>query len=155
MSKPRWLSSPEMRAWLGYLEATNLLERRLERQLQDEAGLSHPQYDILATLSASPERRMRMTELAAAVIVSKSGLTYQVGKLEKAGFVRRQADPCDERGVLAVLTEEGVELLRRVAPGHVRTVRTYLIDLLSPQQLTQLTEITEAMTEKLRDAGQR
>ncbi len=150
MSEPRWLSPQEMRAWLGYLEATNLLERQLERQLQDEAGISHAQYDILSTLSASPQRRMRMTELAAAVIVSKSGLTYQVGKLEKAGLVRRVAHPLDERGVLAVLTDAGIALLERIAPGHVRTVREFLIDVLSPDQLGQLAEITSAMRERLR-----
>lgn len=139
MSETRWLGAREMAAWQAFLIASHLLERRIEEQLKSAAGLTHPQFEILALLSAAPERRMRMTELARGVVVSKSGLTYQIAQLEKRGLVERTDCPGDERGVLAVLTEEGSRELERIAPGHVEVVRRYLIDLLTPEELETIT----------------
>ncbi|GAA2393794.1 MarR family transcriptional regulator [Streptomyces glaucosporus] len=140
MSEPRWLDELEMAAWQGFLEASNRVARRLEQQLKDEAGLSHPQYEILVHLAAAPGGEIRMTELADRLITSKSGLTYQVGQLERRGLVRRRACPTDVRGVFAVLTGEGREVLRRAAPGHVAAVREALIDVLDRDQLAVLAE---------------
>lgn len=106
MSEPRWLDDREMRAWSGFLAASALVNRRLDQQLKDEAGLSHPQYEILVRLAAAPGRELRMTELANGLINSKSGLTYQVTQMEKAGLVRRRSCPSDVRGVFAVLTDK-------------------------------------------------
>ncbi|MEU7892874.1 MarR family transcriptional regulator [Nonomuraea sp. NPDC049152] len=139
MSETRWLGAREMAAWQAFLIASHLLERRIEEQLKSAAGLTHPQYEILALLSAAPERRMRMTELARGVVVSKSGLTYQIAQLEKRGLVKRTDCPGDERGVLAVLTDEGSRQLEQIAPGHVEVVRRYLIDLLTPEELETIT----------------
>ncbi|GIH74306.1 MarR family winged helix-turn-helix transcriptional regulator [Planobispora longispora] len=135
MTGARWLDEREMAAWTAYLTASHLLERRVEEQLKADAGLTHAQYEILARLSAAPDRRLRMTELARTVVVSKSGLTYQIGQLEKRGLVERATCPSDDRGVLAVLTEQGMRCLERTAPGHVTVVRELLIDLLSPDEL--------------------
>jgi DNA-binding MarR family transcriptional regulator len=71
-------------------------------------------------------------------VVSKSSLTYQIGKLEQAGLVRREPHESDERGIVAVLTSSGAALLESAAPGHVETVREYLIDLFTPEQLESL-----------------
>ncbi|MBB4942663.1 DNA-binding MarR family transcriptional regulator [Streptosporangium album] len=141
MKDTRWLSEVELNAWMAYVTATHLLERRVEEQLKADSGLTHAQYEILAKLSAAPERRMRMTELARRVVVSKSGLTYQIGQLEKIGLVERTTCPSDERGVLAVLTDEGVRCLERTAPGHVAVVRAFLIDQLTPEELQAMTRI--------------
>ncbi|NLU69042.1 MarR family transcriptional regulator [Streptomyces sp. HNM0574] len=138
MSDTRWLNEREMAAWEGFLEASSRVGHRLEQQLKDEAGLSHPQYEILVRLAGSPEGEMRMTELARLLITSKSGLTYQVGRLEARGLVRRRSCPTDVRGVFAVLTDEGREVLEAAAPGHVTTVRSALIDVLTPQELDVL-----------------
>ena len=81
-----------------------------------------------------------MTELAGTLLTSKSGLTYQVTQLEKAGLVERRSCPSDVRGVLAVLTEAGRRLLERAAPGHVTLVRELLIDVLTPGQLAGLAD---------------
>ncbi|MBG0829372.1 MarR family transcriptional regulator [Planomonospora sp. ID67723] len=135
MTGTRWLDDLEMAAWTAYLTASHLLERRVEEQLKADAGLTHAQYEILARLSAAPDRRLRMTELAHGVVVSKSGLTYQIGQLEKMGLVERATCPSDDRGVLAVLTDRGTECLERTAPGHVTVVRELLIDLLTPDEL--------------------
>ncbi|MGW0518215.1 MarR family winged helix-turn-helix transcriptional regulator [Crossiella sp. NPDC003009] len=150
MSEPRWLSEAELRTWITFVEATHLLERRLEHQLQTDGGLSHAQYDVLSTLSVAPEQRMRMTELAGRTVVSKSGLTYQVSRLERAGLVRRESCATDERGVVAVLTEAGQRLLDKIAPGHVDTVRDYLIDLMTAEQRAVLEQVMSAVRERVR-----
>jgi DNA-binding MarR family transcriptional regulator len=140
MGEPRWLDEEEMRAWHAFLAAGALLNRRLDQQLKEDVGLSHLQYEILVRLSAAPDGEMRMRELADALLNSKSGLTYQVTQLEKAGLVRRRACPEDVRGVFAVLTDDGRRMLERAAPGHVELVRELLIDVLTREQLTALAD---------------
>ncbi|MEV0384448.1 MarR family transcriptional regulator [Nonomuraea sp. NPDC050643] len=152
MTDPRWLDATEMAAWRAFLSTSHLLERRIEEQLKAAAGLTHPQYEILVRLADAPERSMRMTELARGVVVSKSALTYQVGQLEKAGLVERTTCPSDDRGVLAVLTDEGVRCLRRVAPGHVQVVRSYLIDRLSREELHAMTTAMRKTEDALRSS---
>ncbi|MFB9678786.1 MarR family winged helix-turn-helix transcriptional regulator [Streptosporangium vulgare] len=146
MSDTKWLNESEMAAWMAYVAATHLLERRIEEQLKADSGLTHAQYEILAKLSQQPGGRVRMTELANRLIVSKSGLTYQIGQLERMGLVTREACPSDERGVLAVLTEKGVRCLERTAPGHVAVVRAFLIDRLTPEEVETMRQIMTKAT---------
>ena len=134
MARKKWLDDDEARAWHAFLAAAALLDRRLDQQLKDDAGISHLQYEILVRLSANCDHEMRMSELADAVLNSKSGLTYQVSQLEKAGLVRRRSCTSDDRAVFAVLTPKGKRLLERAAPGHVALVRDLLIDVLTPEQ---------------------
>ncbi|RCW38495.1 DNA-binding MarR family transcriptional regulator [Halopolyspora algeriensis] len=150
MTEPRWLDQQEMAAWHAFLEASHLVARRVEQQLREREGLSHPQYEILVRLSAAPEGELRMTELADLVVTSKSGLTYQIGKLEQAGLVRRRSCPGDDRGVYAVLTESGRRKLDRAAPGHVDLVRSSLIDVLTREQLESLADGLSTVTRTLR-----
>ena len=140
MSAVKWLDEDEMRAWESFLAAGALVDRRVDQQLKETAGLSHPQYEILVRLAAAPDGELRMTELADTLLTSKSGLTYQVTQLEKAGLVARRSCPSDVRGVLAVLTEAGRRRLEQAAPGHVALVRELLIDVLTPQQLAVLAD---------------
>ncbi|MEU1548616.1 MULTISPECIES: MarR family winged helix-turn-helix transcriptional regulator [Nocardia] len=128
-----WLNVREMAVWQNFLAAGALVGREVERQLKRE-GLSHTQYEVLVRLADAPEGRLRMTELAEALYTSKSGLTYQVTQLEKAGLLVREACPTDVRGVIAVLTAAGRERLAQVAPGHVATVRRVLVDVLTDAQ---------------------
>ncbi|WP_090930999.1 MarR family winged helix-turn-helix transcriptional regulator [Nonomuraea jiangxiensis] len=150
MTDTRWLDATELAAWRAFLNTSHLLERRIEEQLKATAGLTHPQYEILARLAEAPGRQMRMTELARVVVVSKSALTYQITQLEKAGLVERTTCPSDDRGVLAVLTEAGTRCLDRVAPGHVEVVRAYLIDRLSRAELDAMTSAMLRTEEALR-----
>ena len=145
-----WLDDAEMAAWLALLEVSHRLDRVIEQQLRQDAGLSHAQYEILSRLESAPGGRLRMSELADVIIVSRSGLTYQVTQLERAGLVRREKDAGDERGVLAVLTAGGRAALLRAAPGHVRVVRHYLIDALSPAQRSELAQGLAAARARLR-----
>lgn len=140
MARKKWLDEDEMRAWHAFLAASALVDRRLDQQLKEDVGISHLQYEILVRLSANCDHEMRMTELADAVLNSKSGLTYQVSQLEKAGLVRRRSCTSDDRAVFAVLTPAGKRLLERAAPGHVALVRELLIDVLTPEQRHAIAE---------------
>lgn len=151
MSEPRWLNETEMRAWAGFLETYELLDRHVDRQLREAGGVTKVQYEVLHQLNESPDNRLCMTDLAELMICSRSGLTYQVTQLEKAGLLRRESDPARERGVLAVLTDDGRRILHQAAPGHVRTVREGLIDLLTDEQVNQLADIMDTTRRQLRD----
>jgi DNA-binding MarR family transcriptional regulator len=146
----RWLDPAEMKAWLAFLEVSHLLERAIEQQLRQDAGLSHAQYEILSRLEAADGGALRMSELADVIVVSRSGLTYQITQLEKAGLVRREKCPSDERGILAILTPAGRDALTRAAPGHLRVVRENLIDALTPAQREALAEGLSAARTRLR-----
>ncbi|MFJ5778665.1 MarR family winged helix-turn-helix transcriptional regulator [Streptomyces sp. NPDC093094] len=141
----RWLTPDEQRAWRAYVAATHLLEDALDRQLQQDAGMPHLYYSILATLSEAPERRLRMTELAEALKITRSRLTYAVTRLEKDGLVGREGCPSDRRGSIAALTGRGTDVLERTAPGHVETVRRRLFDRLTTEQVARLEEICTAI----------
>ncbi|MEU9190077.1 MarR family transcriptional regulator [Streptomyces sp. NPDC048484] len=145
----RWLTSDEQRAWRAYVAASQLLEDALDRQLQQEAGMPHLYYSILANLSEAPDRRLRMTDLAERTKITRSRLTYAVTRLEKDGAVRREGCPSDKRGSIAILTDEGMTLLERVAPGHVKTVRATLFDHLTAEQVGQLEEICAGVARAL------
>ncbi|MFF5140449.1 MarR family winged helix-turn-helix transcriptional regulator [Streptomyces sp. NPDC013157] len=153
MGHTRWLNDDEKRAWTAFTTAHALLYRRLEQRLKRDHGLSGLQYEILARLSGAPEREMRMAELAGALVNSKSGLTYQIGQMEKSGLVRRRTCPGDERAVYAVLAEEGMALLERAAPGHVETVRELLFDALTPDQVRALADGLGEATRRMTDGS--
>jgi DNA-binding MarR family transcriptional regulator len=153
VTEPSWLSQTEMAAWMTFLNTGVLLNRRIDHQLKEDSGLSHVQYAVLARLVEQPSGEIRMSQLAGTLNTSKSGLTYQVGQLEKAGLVQRKPDPDDVRGVIAVITEEGRKRQAQAAPGHVAVVRQHLIDVLTPEQLAVLTDGLGAALRTLRATG--
>ncbi|BCM68269.1 MULTISPECIES: MarR family winged helix-turn-helix transcriptional regulator [Streptomyces] len=137
----RWLTPEEQRAWRAYIAASRLLEDAIDRQLQQEGGMPHLFYSVLANLSDAPDRRLRMTDLAETLKITRSRLTYAVTRLERDGLVRRENCRRDKRSSLAVLTDAGMAVLERTAPGHVETVRASLFDRLTAEQVGQLEEI--------------
>ncbi|MFF9202822.1 MarR family winged helix-turn-helix transcriptional regulator [Streptomyces sp. NPDC014986] len=147
--EPRWLTDEEQRVWRSYIEAATLLEDHLDRQLQRDAGMPHVYYGLLVKLAESPRRRLRMTELAMSAKITRSRLSHAVARLEKNGWVRREDCPSDKRGQFAVLTDEGVRVLNRHAPGHVDAVRQAVFDRLSPEQQESLGEIMRIIAEGL------
>jgi DNA-binding MarR family transcriptional regulator len=153
MDEPRWLSPRELRAWRDFLAAAAILDRLVEQQLKDEAGLSHPQWEVLTRLSTAPDGELRMTELAGAALTSKSGLTYQVGQLEKAGLVRRRSCDSDVRGVVASLTEAGWAKVRAAAPGHAALVGEHFVAGVDPALFGGLADGLAALAAHLRAAG--
>jgi DNA-binding MarR family transcriptional regulator len=136
--QPRWLSDEEMAAWLPLVRFVHLLPQVLDRQLRDEAGISHVYYQILAMLSDAPEGRMRMSELARLTATSTSRLSHAVAALEERGWVVRTSCATDRRGQLAELTADGRRMLERTAPGHVAEVRRRVFDVLDDGELALL-----------------
>ena len=150
---PRWLTDEEQSVWRAYLHATTLMEDHLDRQLQRDAGMPHIYYALLVHLSRAPHRQMRMTQLAKNAKITRSRLSHAIARLETNGWVRREDCPSDKRGQNAILTDEGDEVLKRSAPGHVAAVRQAIFDRLGPEQVTQLGEIMRVLAEGLQPDG--
>ncbi|EWM11853.1 MarR family winged helix-turn-helix transcriptional regulator [Kutzneria sp. 744] len=146
MSEPRWLSDSEQWVWRAYQSATKLVNERLDRQLQRDSGMPTTYYEILVALSESPDRELRMSELAEFTKSSRSRLSHAIARLEENGWVVRRSCATDKRGAFAVLTEDGMAAVKAAAPGHVGEVRTVLFDGLSEDQVRQLGVICEAIT---------
>ncbi|MBX9398795.1 MarR family transcriptional regulator [Streptomyces sp. TRM72054] len=149
VDEPNWLTDEEQRVWRSYIEAATLLEDHLDRQLQRDAGMPHVYYGLLVKLAESPRRRLRMTELAMHAKITRSRLSHAVARLEKNGWVRREDCPSDKRGQFAVLTDQGLEVLKQSAPGHVAAVRQAVFDRLTPEQQKSLGEIMRIVAEGL------
>ncbi|MBT2390080.1 MULTISPECIES: MarR family winged helix-turn-helix transcriptional regulator [Streptomyces] len=145
----RWLTDDEQCAWRTHLDVSRLLMHQLEKDLQP-FGLTNNDYEILVNLSESAERRLRMSDLAEATLQSKSRLSHQITRMENAGLVRRENCESDRRGLYAVLTEQGMETMQKVAPHHVASVRKHFIDLLTPEALADLRESLSPVAEHLR-----
>lgn len=128
----QWLTTEQQRIWRTYLLGTARLNDRLDADLH-RSGLDLPEYEILVVLEESPDRRLRMSELADAVHQSRSRLTHTVARMEKSGLVERTTCPTDRRGVWAQLTGAGFEVLETAAPGHVAAVRRNFVDAVSPE----------------------
>src|SRR5215210_6997234 len=103
----------------------------LDNELQSEHGLSLGDYEVLVFLSESPDRSLRMSDLAGRLHLSPSGITRRIDGLVRAGFVERRQCPTDRRGSNAVLTDDGLQALQRAAPTHVRGVRQHFVERLT------------------------
>ncbi len=149
MAEIRWLDDDEQRTWRAFLSATRLLWAQLDRELQAEVAMPTSYYAILVLLSEAPERALRMNDLAVATQSSPSRMSHAIGRLEKAGWVRRESCPNDRRGWYAKLTDEGLATLEAAAPRHLESVRAHLFDQLSRDQLDHLREISEVLLSHL------
>ena len=130
--------APGIGAWRNFLHAHARITRRLDEELQASHGLSLAEYDALLQIAHAPGRRVRMNVLAERVILSRSGITRLVDRLEAAGAVERAACTTDARGQEAVLTTIGLERLRAAATTHLDGVRRYFLDRLEPAALDAL-----------------
>ena len=108
--------------WRNFLTAHAAAIDRIERDLAEEGLMPLSWYDVLLALYEAPERKLRMHELASAILVTRGGLTRLVARIERAGLLRREPDPADGRGLYAVLTGEGLEALRRTWPTYARGI---------------------------------
>ena len=132
------LSARELAVWRTFLRAHASINRRLEHDLVVEHDLPLASYDVLLHLAESPQRQLRMTDLADRVLLSRSGLTRLVDRLAAEGLVERRSCPSDARGTFTVLTEFGLERLRQAAPTHLQGVEEYVTARLSPDELETL-----------------
>lgn len=145
MTAPR-LSDEELRAWRAFLRAYRSVSTALDAELTDERDISLGSYEVLLVLAKAPNRAMRMSELADTVVLSRSGVTRLVDRLEAEGLVERATCPTDARGLLAHLTDGGFRRLKSAAPTHLRGVREHFTGRLGPKDLEVLTGLLESIT---------
>jgi DNA-binding MarR family transcriptional regulator len=129
---------PRLAAWRAFLRAHARLIRTLEHELQEEERLALTDYDVLVQLSLADERRLRMSELADGLLLSRSGATRLVDRLVAEGLVERVMCDTDRRGQWASLTDAGLERLRRATPAHLRGVAEHFLDRLSSDDIAAL-----------------
>lgn len=140
-----------MRTWRAYVLGSALLEQRLHADLQDGHDLALADYELLVRLSEGQCGRVRMSSLAEQVAASKSRVSHQIARMERAGLVRREECPSDGRGVFAVLTDAGRAALETAAPTHLDGVRRDFVDLLSPGERDVLAGVFERVIGHLRE----
>jgi DNA-binding MarR family transcriptional regulator len=150
----RWLTDDEQRAWRGLLRMTAQLNARMNRQLQEDYGISLPDYDVLVVLSDAPAARLRVFEIADALTWEQSRVSHQVARMQRRGLLAREECLADARGAFVVLTSAGRAAIERAAPAHVQTVRQLVFDGLSPGQVAALTAITTGVLARLQATGQ-
>jgi DNA-binding MarR family transcriptional regulator len=137
-TRARGLTHVELEAWRSFLRAHAQVTRILDAELSAECDLPLGSYEVLLHLNEAPDRRLRMTDLADRIVLSRSGLTRLADRLARDGLIRRESCPSDARGTNAVLTDEGYERLRAAAPVHLRGVREHLLDLLGEDEIAVL-----------------
>ena len=148
MADGTWLTDEQQRTWRALAGVCGLLPAALDAQLQREENLTHFAYWTMAMLSEASDRSLQLSELAAMSRSSLSRLSHLMGRLERAGYVRRQRSTDDARATLAILTDAGYAKVVRAAPGHVATVRSLVFDQLTREQASELGEIcTRLMAE--------
>ncbi|MFC4058287.1 MarR family winged helix-turn-helix transcriptional regulator [Planomonospora corallina] len=132
-----FIGSEELEVWRMLQRAQVRITRLLETDLIVEHDLALPSYDVLARLAESPGRRLRMNDLAERVLLSRSGLTRLIDRLQRDGLVEREACASDARGLFAVLTEAGARRLAEATPTYLRGIRSRFLDVLDPEELRQ------------------
>src|SRR5438105_4407694 len=135
------LTEVERGAWVGFLRAHHVLVAELDDDLRREHGLPLTSFDVLAQLDRAPDHQLRMSELADAVLLSRSGLTRLVERLEAKGLLERRECTEDARGAYAVLTDDGRALLVDARKTHLAGVRTRFIERFDEQELQSLGDL--------------
>ena len=148
-SETRWLDSEQQRAWRAFIIGTTLLTDTLDRELRQAHGLSLGEYEILVRLSESPDRTLRMAQIAESMQHSRSRVTHTVSRMEKAGLIARCAAEGDRRGVEARMTDKGWDLLVEAAPTHVNGVREHFVDLASDAEFATMGRLMNAVADHL------
>jgi len=148
-----WLTRDQLRAWMKLVAVMELLPAALDQQLQRDADLTHFDYMVVAMLSETEGRTLRMSALAAATNASLPRLSHVVSRLEKRGLVTRCPSVDDRRATDVRLTDAGYDAIVTAAPEHVRTARRFVIDALDDEQVGQLDGITRALLGRLDPEG--
>jgi DNA-binding MarR family transcriptional regulator len=151
--EPNWLDDKQLEAWLRFSGLLIQLPAELDSEMQRGAGLTNFEYGVMAGLSESPNRTMRISTLAGYARGSLSRMSHLIKRLEARGWIRRELDPCDGRYTNAILTDEGYAKVVATAPGHVEVVRRLVVDALTPAQLRQLGDISARLLKRLNPDG--
>ena len=148
-----WLDENERAAWVRLVAVMELLPGVLDSHLRRDADLMHFEYFVLAMLSEAPDRTLRMTTLAQLTNATLPRLSHVIRRLEDRGLVERFPCPKDRRATNARLSPAGWDAVAAAAPGHVETVRHFVLDPLTPTQLKALRDVTDALLTRLDPEG--
>jgi DNA-binding MarR family transcriptional regulator len=140
---PDEFTATELGSWRGLLRVYWSLFRALDAEMEAEHGLPLSSYEVLIHLAGAPEGKMRMRDLADAALLSRSGLTRLVDRLERDGLIERASCPSDARGAFAVLTDKGRDLLSRARPAHRHGVRRRFLERFDEDELRQMSDFWE------------
>jgi DNA-binding MarR family transcriptional regulator len=145
--KTEWADLPALQqeAWVGFLRAHSEIAKTLDAELDREHGLTLSAYDVLINLRNAPGGLMRMSELAEAVLLSRSGISRLIERLEREGYVERCPVEDDSRGVTAAITDEGRQRLNTCSPTHIRGIQTRFLARLDDEQLGALVGAWKAL----------
>lgn len=146
---PRWLTAREQAAWRAYLDMTARLTARLNREMQQQSGISIADYSVLVQLSEHVDARMRVLELARALGWEKSRLSHQLTRMQQRGLIERSNCSEDRRGAWIVLTDKGQDTIVAAAPRHVESVRRYMFSELDADQVDALGRISKSVIDVL------
>lgn len=152
MNTTSWLTEQQQHVWRRWLMVNAQLPAALHRELQADAGLSLPDFEVLVQLTESPEGRVRVTDLARALSWEKSRASHHLTRMERRGLVKREECSDDGRGAFLVLTRGGRTAIEQAAPGHVRAVRSLVFDDLTKAEIEVL---ESALAKVLARLGQR
>ena len=142
------LRDPRLRAWRTFLYAHAQVRRQLERELQAEQAMGLAEYELLLILAYSDGRRLRMSELADTLALSRSGATRLIDRLEADALVQRMSCETDRRGQWAQLTADGYERLRAASPTHLRGVAAHFLDRIPQTELDALRATLERVLQR-------
>jgi len=145
----RRMTSRELATWRSLMDTTTELRRLLSGQLATESKLSTGDYSVLLALSEAENRRMRSSELAAAIEWERSRLSHHLGRMEKRGLIERVECLTDNRGAEVVLTEDGAQIFRGATTPHTRAIKRYFADALTPEQFDALDGILRTINDHL------
>jgi DNA-binding MarR family transcriptional regulator len=150
MSSPvRWLTAQEQHLWRGWLKLNTELASKLQRELQEEAGLSMPDYEVLVHLTDNPDGRVRVTELAGLLQWERSRVSHHITRMEGRGLVERVQCSEDGRGAFVVITPQGRAAIEEAAPGHVMAVRRLMFDALNREEKAALAAVIDKLLARL------
>lgn len=147
----RALTPAERKAWRALYEAHGLVTRRVENDLHAAGVGSLSDYAVLYALYEAPDRRVRLAELADIAMLSRSGMTRLVDRLESSGYLKREPYPDDKRGTLAALTDAGVEELRRIWAIYSAGIARYFAPQISDAEATTLTTTFRRVIAAMKD----
>jgi len=139
----RRLSEAEVRGWEAFQRAYATTTHVLERAAETRGGLPLADHSLLVQIARGPETGVRPTDLVARSVLTKSGITRALDRLERSGYIERRICPSDKRGFLVVLTPRGRRLVRRSAPSHVRAIAQHFAEPLTSEELAVLTTALE------------
>lgn len=138
MTGEQWLNEEEAAAWRSFVAVSAGVKGKVDTLLRETVGLPLSDYEVLVHLSEAPDHRLRMNELSSRTMHSRSRLSQRVDRMTSRGLVERERCEDDARGMWAVLTNEGLETIKKAAPVHVEHVRENFIDLIDPALLPAL-----------------